>query len=203
MGPLYSILCHLGQLIDGAEIIQSSLIYSCTIFLSWEDSGITRAPKAPLSVFLGSLCMIWSLYHCVLRAMDHLMYQPRMVVTSLGSLRASALPALSTWSQGCPGQGEKNKVRRFWKAACQAEILLWPFFFNATVSLFLFSMKNRKKVLIEHRSLDLLSKIRSEAGIAMRSQFYFQMSGLHRLQIAIAALTLNTFMMLAFHEILL
>lgn len=58
-------------------------------------------------------------------------------------------------------------------------------------------------VLIEHRSLDLLSKVRSEAGIAMRSQFYLQISGLHHLQIEIAALTLNTFMMLAFHEILL
>lgn len=65
-------------IIDGAEIIQISLIYSCTICLSWEDSGITRAPKAPLSFFLGSLCMIRSLYHCVLRAMGHLMYQPRM-----------------------------------------------------------------------------------------------------------------------------
>ena len=58
-------------------------------------------------------------------------------------------------------------------------------------------------MLIEHRSLDLLSKVRNEACIAMRSQFYLQMSGSHRLQIEIAALTLNTFMMLEFREIFL
>lgn len=57
--------------------------------------------------------------------------------------------------------------------------------------------------LIEPRSLDLLSKVRSEADTATRCQLCLQMSGLYRLQVVITAVTLNTFVMLAFHEILL
>ena len=73
------------------------------------------------------------------------MYQPRTGSDQSRKSQSISSASLVYIVTRCPGQGEKNKVRRFWKAACQAEILLWPFFFNATISLFLFNMKNWEK----------------------------------------------------------
>lgn len=63
--------------------------------------------------------------------------------------------------------------------------------------------KTGKMALIEHRSLDLLSKVRNEADTAMGCQFCLQMSGLHRLKTVTVALALKMLMSLAFHRILL